>query len=161
MAGRYVEVRRVRSSLTAAFAKSNPPLIWRFDLERHRDFALALRQDAAGVWELTMDLPYSEPRVIASFAAREDAEDALDAIGDVLSRNIPGRIVGFFKWVGVAVVALIIVEMALPPLIRMFNPPTVASAGRNFVPPPVRSAPPAVENGEPVSPNEAPPAPQP
>ena len=63
------------SMLTVGFHAANPPLIWRFDLERNHSFTLAL-QGEDGDWELGVTSPKGDFYPVVHFAAREDAEEA-------------------------------------------------------------------------------------
>ena len=74
-----VEARRTGNSLTAAFHRANPPLIWRFDLERNHSFSLAL-QGEEGEWELGLTSPKGDFHPIARFTLREEAEEAFIAL---------------------------------------------------------------------------------
>lgn len=81
-----VEARRVDGALVATFNRARQPLIWRFDLERHHSFTLAL-QGEEGDWELGMTSLKGEFYPIVSFAAREDADEAFACIAKILARS--------------------------------------------------------------------------
>jgi len=72
--------------LTAGFHGANPPLIWRFDLERNHSFTLAL-QGEEGDWELGVTSPKGDFYSVVHFLAREDAEEAFAKIEKILSRK--------------------------------------------------------------------------
>jgi len=72
--------------LTVGFHAANPPLIWRFDLERNHSFTLALQGDE-GDWELGVTTPKGDFYPVVHFVAREDAEEALLKIEKILSRR--------------------------------------------------------------------------
>ena len=72
--------------LTAGFHAANPPLIWRFDLERNHSFTLAL-QGEEGDWELGVTSPKGEFYPVVHFLAREDAEEAFATIEKTLARK--------------------------------------------------------------------------
>jgi len=74
------------STLTASFNAANPPLIWRFDLERNHSFTLALHGENSE-WELGVTSPKGEFYPIVHFAAREDAEEAFTRVECALSRR--------------------------------------------------------------------------
>ncbi|MGB9152046.1 MAG: hypothetical protein WCD70_03050 [Alphaproteobacteria bacterium] len=80
------EVKCSGMMLTAGFHAANPPLIWRFDLERNHSFTLAL-QGEEGDWELGVTSPKGEFYPVVHFLAREDAEEAFIKIEKVLSRK--------------------------------------------------------------------------
>jgi len=80
---RSVSAKVIGSTLVAAFRKSEPPLIWKFDLERNHSFTLAL-QGEEGELELGVTSPKGEFYSVARFAAREDAEQAFTAVQKAL-----------------------------------------------------------------------------
>ena len=81
-----VEAKRINNTLVAAFPRANPPLVWRFDLERNHSFSLAL-QGEDGEWELGLTSPKGDFQPVARFAMREDAEDAFIRIERILSKR--------------------------------------------------------------------------
>jgi len=81
-----VEAKRMGDSLVAAFHRANPPLVWRFDLERNHSFTLALQGDE-GEWELGLTSPKGDFHPVARFAVREDAEDAFVKIEKILAKS--------------------------------------------------------------------------
>ena len=101
-----VEAKRVGTSLVAAFHKANPPLVWRFDLERNHSFSLAL-QGTAGDWQLGLTTPTGEFQTVARFAERADAELAFTETEKVLAQGKPTATGILLKLFGV--VALIFV----------------------------------------------------
>lgn len=72
--------------LTAGFPAANPPLIWRFDLERNHSFTLSL-QGEEGDWELGITTPKGDFYPVVHFAAREDAEEALAKVEKALTKK--------------------------------------------------------------------------
>jgi cbb3-type cytochrome oxidase subunit 3 len=151
--GKKLDVRRVKSSLVATLSKANPPLIWRFDLERNHSFTLAL-QGQDNEWELGVTSPRGEFNPVARFPLREDAEEALAAIGRELAK-------GRLRWVGcllkaIGVLALlffiavlvwsIVLRTSQNRLTQLDTPPEQAQAGSEPVSPP----PPEVKNGIPL-----------
>ena len=89
-----VQAKLVGNTLVATFRKSNPNLIWNFDLERNHSFTLAL-QGEDGDFELGVTSPKGEFYPVARFASREDAEEAFSAVQKILMKHKPGRIKGF------------------------------------------------------------------
>ena len=75
--------------LTVAFPTANPPLIWRFDLERNHSFTLALHREEKGDWALGVTSPKGDFCPVASFVLREEAEDALAKVGKALAQKKP------------------------------------------------------------------------
>ena len=94
-----VTTSRTGASLVATFHRANPPLIWRFDLERNHSFTLALQGEESD-WELGVTSPKGEFYPIAHFALREDAEEAFNAVSKSLARG-PGR------WLALKILLLI------------------------------------------------------
>ena len=72
------------ATLIVGFHAANPPLIWRFDLERNHSFTLAL-QGEDNDWELGVTSPKGDFYPVAHFAAREDAEEAFAKVEKALS----------------------------------------------------------------------------
>jgi len=72
--------------LTVGFHAANPPLIWRFDLERNHSFTLAL-QGEDGDWELGVTSPKGDFYPVVHFIAREDAEEAFAKVEKVLGKR--------------------------------------------------------------------------
>ena len=72
--------------LTVGFPTANPPLIWRFDLERNHSFTLSL-QGEEGDWELGVTSPKGDFYPVAHFVAREEADDALAKVGKALAQK--------------------------------------------------------------------------
>jgi hypothetical protein len=95
------------SMLTVGFHSANPPLIWRFDLERNHSFTLAL-QGEEGEWELGITTPKGDFYPVVHFVAREDAEEAFNKVEKILAkkRGVGSLIVKAL--LGVAVLALLV-----------------------------------------------------
>jgi len=72
--------------LTVGFHAANPPLIWRFDLERNHSFTLAL-QGEPGDWELGVTSPKGDFSSVVHFTNREDAEEAFTKVEKILSHK--------------------------------------------------------------------------
>lgn len=90
-----ISAKLVGSNLVATFPTANPPLIWKFDLERNHSFTIAL-QGENGDWELGITSPKGEFYPIAHFPAKEDAEEALGKVQKVLMKK---KHSGFWCWV--------------------------------------------------------------
>ena len=80
------EVKCTKSMLTAAFHAADPPLIWRFDLERNHSFTLSL-QGEEGDWELGVTTPKGDFYPVAHFAERDRADEALAKIEKALAKE--------------------------------------------------------------------------
>lgn len=96
-ARKTVEARRVGDNLVAAFHRAHPPLIWRFDLERHHSFTLAL-QGEEGEWELGITTIKGEFHPVARFIDQEDAQQAFAKLQKVLSQGKHSWAFSIFKW---------------------------------------------------------------
>jgi len=102
------EAKCTGSMLTVGFHGANPPLIWRFDLERNHSFTLSL-QGEEGDWELGVTSPRGDFHPVVHFSAREDAEEALMKVEKTLSRNKnPGSLI-LKVLMGLGIVAVIVV----------------------------------------------------
>lgn len=99
------EIRYTHSSLVANFAKADPPVVWRFDLERNHSFSVALRP-VNEVWELGVTLPNGEFHIIARFNEGAEAEVAYRRLAKVLAQ-------GRFSWVRVMVKGFVVVLVLL------------------------------------------------
>ena len=80
------EARCSGTMLTVGFHTATPPLVWRFDLERNHSFTLSLQGDE-GDWELCITSPKGDFYPVVHFAAREDAEEALEKVEKALARK--------------------------------------------------------------------------
>jgi len=72
--------------LTVGFHGANPPLIWRFDLERNHSFTLSL-QGEEGDWELGITTPKGDFYPVVHFVAHEDAEEAFIKVEKILAKR--------------------------------------------------------------------------
>ena len=108
--GKSVKAERVGSDLIASFGRAEPPLVWKFDLERNHSFTLAL-QGEEGDLELGVTSPKGEFYPIARFGAQEDADEAFAAVQKILMKGKRGRLKTFFVWFG-GFIALAIVVLA-------------------------------------------------
>jgi hypothetical protein len=99
-------------TLTAGFHSANPPLIWRFDLERNHSFTLSL-QGEEGDYELGITSPRGDFYPVVHFADREDAEEALLKVEATLAKRRGGAGSLVMKALGVvaALAAIIIVAV--------------------------------------------------
>jgi hypothetical protein len=94
-----VAVKRVGTSLVAAFHKAKPPLVWRFDLERNHSFSLALH-GAESDWQLGLTMPTGEFQTIAHFAMQADAQHAFTETEKILAQGKPTVTSTILKIVG-------------------------------------------------------------
>jgi hypothetical protein len=105
---KLTEAKCTGSMLTVGFHSANPPLIWRFDLERNHSFTLALQGEDGG-WEFGVTTPKGDFYPVVHFAAREDAEDAFTKVERALLTNrSTGSIVAKASMGLVAVVLLVL-----------------------------------------------------
>jgi hypothetical protein len=112
------------NSLIATFHKANPPLVWKFDLERNHSFTVAL-QGEEGDWELGLTSPKGDFYPITHFLTREDADDAFRCVNKALARH--GSPLGFIlKAAAVIILAgivFLVIGTLLPPLLGMHKMP--------------------------------------
>ncbi|MGE3622367.1 MAG: hypothetical protein AB7H77_00650 [Bdellovibrionales bacterium] len=86
-----VEARVVGTTLVAAFHKSNPSIVWKFDLERNHSFTISLHAKDSD-FELGVASPKGEFYSIARFPTYEDAEEALRAVQKALmTKKMDGK----------------------------------------------------------------------
>ena len=81
-----IDIKLVGPNLVAAFHRAQPPLVWRFDLERNHSFTIALQGDE-GDWEIGITSAKGEFYPIVHFTAREDAEEALTSVQKILMKR--------------------------------------------------------------------------
>lgn len=77
------KVKIVDQALVASFRDSNPPTVWRMDLEKNHSFAVAI-QGREGDWELGIMSPRGEFTVVARFVTRGEVDVAFDGIQKAL-----------------------------------------------------------------------------
>jgi predicted nucleic acid-binding Zn ribbon protein len=107
-----VTVRQVGHTLVAAYDNANPPLIWKFDLERNHSFSLAMKGTDNG-WELGVTSAKDEFHPVARFRSRDEAEEAFSKTQKALMGGKDNR------WRTIAiglivVLALMLVVVVLP-----------------------------------------------
>lgn len=131
------KVRQNGHTLVAAYHNANPPLIWKFDLERNHSFTLAL-QGEDGDWELGVTTPKEEFHPVARFASREDAEEAFAKTQRALlcgKRNI-------WKMISFLLIAILLFLYVIMPIgsyfLRAVSRPALANlpAGSTVYTPP-------------------------
>jgi hypothetical protein len=104
---RKTSAKSTASMLTVGFHSANPPLIWRFDLERNHSFTLALQGDESG-WELGVTAPKGDFYPVAHFALREDADEAFTKVEkELLARK--GPLAGVGKALLIVAAAVIVI----------------------------------------------------
>lgn len=96
------------TSLVATFHKANPPLVWKFDLERNHSFTLTL-QGEEGDWELGLTSPKGDFYPITHFLTHEDAEEAFKEVNKALARRKFSLLRFGFKMIGVLILIGILV----------------------------------------------------
>ena len=151
-----LDVRRFKSSLVATFAKANPPLIWRFDLERNHSFTLGLQGDEQE-WELGVTSPKGEFHPVARFASREDADEAFAAISEALAKPRTSWGATCLKIVGIIAIVYVVFMMfaavqrqAPPPADSVSMEEEQDSSTPPPSPPPPPAPPPPPPNGVPL-----------
>jgi hypothetical protein len=102
-----IEAKLVGSNLVAAFHRANPPLIWKFDLDRNHSFTVAL-QGEEGDWELGITSPKGEFYPIVHFVMHEHAEEALSAVQKILMKKRRSKI-----WMAIKFLFFVLVIVGL------------------------------------------------
>ena len=143
-----VDVRRTEGALVAAFHRADPPLVWRFDLERNHSFSLAL-QGEDGDWELGLTSQKGEFYPVARFTTREDAEDAFAGVEKVLAKGRHSALRGALKIAGIVTVAALALATAFT-LMVTYNVMHLASHYPGAETQAQGAAPPAMKNGVPL-----------
>lgn len=92
-----IVAKLVGSNLVASFPNANPPLVWKFDLDRNHSFTVAL-QGEVGDWEIGVTSPKGEFYPVAHFPAKEDAEEALRKVQKVLMKKKHSKIWMVIRW---------------------------------------------------------------
>ncbi|MEJ0061720.1 MAG: hypothetical protein WDO70_00580 [Alphaproteobacteria bacterium] len=81
-----VKAKIVGHTLVATFRVSNPPTIWRMDLDKNHSFAVAIQKHAAD-WELGIMAPKGEFTTVARFDDRLAVDEALAAVETAMFGN--------------------------------------------------------------------------
>lgn len=159
--GKKPDVRRVGSSLIATFNKANPPLVWRFDLDRNHSFTFAL-QGQDHEWELGVTSVKGEFHPVARFPVREDAEEAFASISRILARNSGGA-GGVLKTLGILLLLFVTAAGVTTLVTRWLHRPVEPDVSELQVPGADSAADtvPTSQNGVPLSADDVlkPPAP--
>ena len=87
-----------QGGLVAVFDKANPPVVWRFDLQRNHSFAMRLKTESDG-WDIGVSSPDTDFLPVAHFAQENDARQAFDAVQKTLSYKRFSKL-----WLGVKIV---------------------------------------------------------
>lgn len=115
-AGRSPDVRArvVEHSLVASFRSSNPPTVWRMDLEKNHSFAVAIQKKEQD-WELGVMSPKGDFTVVARFHERADVDAAMSEVESAMfsNPNSTGIKVWRLSAMTAAMVLLIILGYAL------------------------------------------------
>jgi hypothetical protein len=81
-----VRARVVDHTLVATFRTSNPPTVWRMDMEKNHSFAVAI-QKRANDWELGVMSPKGDFTVVARFDDREAVDQAMTEVEAAMFSN--------------------------------------------------------------------------
>jgi len=109
-----VDVKCVGHTLVAGFHCANPPLIWKFDLERNHSFTISL-QGEDGDWELGLTSPKGDFYPIARFINRELADEAFHALQKILMKSklpLPALPKTLLGWLGLLALCFVLVILA-------------------------------------------------
>jgi hypothetical protein len=97
-------------ALIASFRDSNPPTVWRMDLEKNHSFAVAI-QGREGDWELGIMSPRGEFTVVARFASRAEIDGAFAAVQKALM-SPPNSLLAKLKRVALVTATIVLVLIA-------------------------------------------------
>jgi len=92
-----ITAKLVGPNLVAAFPTANPPLIWKFDLDRNHSFTVCM-QGEINDWELGVTSPKGEFYPVAHFPLKEDAEQAMAKVQKVLMQKRRSKFWSFMRW---------------------------------------------------------------
>ncbi|MGB4101417.1 MAG: hypothetical protein WBK91_05875 [Alphaproteobacteria bacterium] len=81
-----VSAEIVGNTLVASFRASNPPILWRLDMEKNHSFTLSIQKPAED-WELGVMSPKGEFAVVARFDERHEVDQAFTAVETAMFRN--------------------------------------------------------------------------
>ncbi len=81
-----VRARVVEHTLVATFRTSNPPTVWRMDLEKNHSFAVAIQKRSTD-WELGVMSPKGEFTVVARFDDRAAVDEAMAEVETAMFSN--------------------------------------------------------------------------
>jgi len=81
-----VRAKVVDHTLVATFRTSNPPTVWRMDLEKNHSFAVAIQKRDAD-WELGVMSPKGDFTVVARFDDRAAVDVAMAAVEAAMFSN--------------------------------------------------------------------------
>lgn len=151
-----VRAKVVDHTLVATFRTSNPPTVWRMDLEKNHSFAVAI-QKRANDWELGVMSPKGDFTVVARFDDRASVDQAMSEVEAAMfsNPNSTGIKVWRVSAMTAAMVALIIVGYLMLMWLGPNNSPAIVSpvainAAR--APVPVMAAPSVTTPAAPASP---------
>jgi hypothetical protein len=81
-----VRAKVVDHTLVATFRSSNPPTVWRMDLEKNHSFAVAIQKRSTD-WELGVMSPKGEFTVVARFDDRAAVDEAMAEVETAMFSN--------------------------------------------------------------------------
>ena len=81
-----VRAKVVEHTLVATFRTSNPPTVWRMDLEKNHSFAVAIQKRATD-WELGVLSPKGDFTVVARFNDRQAVNEAMAEVEAAMFSN--------------------------------------------------------------------------
>ncbi len=108
----------VDHTLVATFRASNPPVVWRMDLEKNHSFSLAI-QKATGTWDLGIMSPKGEFAVVTRFDDRRAADEALATVESAMFNTVFGgggesdKIMRIGAWIAGGLVVIILISMVI------------------------------------------------
>ena len=125
-----VDVKLVDHTLVAGFHRANPPLIWKFDLERNHSFTISL-QGEDGDWELGLTALKGDFYPIARFVGHDDASEAFQTLQKTLmkkTRYLPSLPKSWLGWLGLLIGLFAIFVILRDVYIELRHPGTFNAA---------------------------------
>jgi hypothetical protein len=138
-----VRAKVVEHTLVATFRTSNPPTVWRMDLEKNHSFAVAIQKNVND-WELGVVSPKGEFTIVARFHERAAVDAAMAEVEAAMfsNPNSTGIKVWRLSAMTAAMVSLIIVGYLLVSYLGPNNaatPVAVATSSHTVASPVERS----------------------
>ena len=145
-----VTAKIVDHTLVASFRTSNPPTVWRLDMEKNHSFTLSIQKRAED-WELGVMSPKGEFTVVARFDDRREVDQAFAAVETAMFRNphSTGAKVWRISAMVAAILAVIMAGIMVLTWLQLAFSPKIVPSGAEA--PAARSSAAApVKNGVPV-----------
>ncbi len=142
----------VGNTMVASFRSSNPPTVWRLDMEKNHSFTLSIQKRAED-WELGVMSPKGEFTVVARFDERSEVDQAFAAVETAMFRNphSTGAKVWRISMMVAAILAVTMIGFIIYTMVQFaLNPETTRRVSDARTTPPSAVAAPALKNGVPT-----------